>query len=230
MEPSEPICLLWATTRADTRLGRELEAQGAVLAHVVEDATNLVHQFQLRDFDALLMEWELPGANPRAVCARLRAEKPLPIIVTSPRYDETSLVLALDAGADDFWVGPLRAREMVARLTAHVRRARGIAEKSSLSAGPLRLDLRSRTCTVRGEPVAVTTNEFELLRALVARANRVVSREALLGSMKGDPGAVFDRAVDVAVYRLRLKLEPDPSRPILLRTIRGVGYMLTTAA
>jgi DNA-binding response OmpR family regulator len=78
--------------------------------------------------------------------------------------------------------------------------------------------------------VAVTTNEFELLRALVARANRVVSREALLGSMKGDPGAVFDRAVDVAVYRLRLKLEPDPSRPILLRTIRGVGYMLTTAA
>ncbi|HEU4729102.1 MAG TPA: response regulator transcription factor, partial [Kofleriaceae bacterium] len=124
---------------------------------------------------------------------------------------------------------PFQSRELLARIRAQARRARGEAgpRAERLEVGSLVIDASTMQVTVGGEPVAVTTSEFALLHALAQRAGRVMSREQLLLLLHGSTEEAFDRSIDVVVSRLRGKLEEDPKNPQMLKTIRGAGYMLT---
>ncbi|HET7508488.1 MAG TPA: response regulator transcription factor [Solirubrobacterales bacterium] len=172
----------------------------------------------------VVLDLGLPGIDGFEVCRRLRARTGVPILILSAREDEVDRVAGLEAGADDYVVKPFSPRELVARVKAILRRARdGGAAAEALAAGDVRLDRRSRTVSVGGEPVELTGREFELLAALLAHPGAVLSRERLLElAWQGEfPGGT--RTVDVHVAQLRAKL----GRPDLVETVRGAGYKLT---
>jgi DNA-binding response OmpR family regulator len=164
--------------------------------------------------DVVLLDLMLPGADGLEVCRRLRERADVPIIMVTARGEEADRVMGLEGGADDYVSKPFSSRELLARVRAHARRARG-------KAGP------QSTATLGGERLALTTYEFALLRVLAERAGRVLGREQLLELVHGSAEDAFDRSIDVHVSRLRHKLGDDPRTPRLLKTIRGVGYMLT---
>ena len=183
--------------------------------------------------DVLVLDLMLPGLDGLSVCRALRAAPAtatLPIIMVTARGEEADRVLGLESGADDYLAKPYSSRELLARIRAQVRRARGRAGPSSqpIQAGKLSLDPRSLSATLEGKPLVLTSYEFGLLRVLAERAGRVLSREQLLDLVKGNAEEVFDRSIDVHIFRLRQKLEEDPRNPKLLKTVRGAGYLLAT--
>lgn len=179
-------------------------------------------------YDVILLDLMLPGKDGLEVCRELRTRSDVPIIMVTARGEEIDRVIGLETGADDYLPKPYSSRELVARIRAQVRRARGHAGPSTqpIQAGRLQLDPRSLTATLDGKALALTSYEFTLLRALAERAGRVLSREQILDLVKGSADEVFDRSIDVHIFRLRQKLEEDPRNPKLLKTVRGAGYML----
>jgi len=178
--------------------------------------------------DVVLLDLMLPGASGLDVCRALRERIDVPIIMVTARSEEADRVLGLEGGADDYVSKPFSSRELLARIRAQARRGRGLTgpRASRLEVGELILDAATMTATMRGEPLALTTFEFSVLRALAERAGRVLTREQLLQLVHGAADEAFDRSIDVHVSRLRHKLRDDPRSPKLLKTIRGVGYML----
>jgi DNA-binding response OmpR family regulator len=148
--------------------------------------------------------------------------------MVTARKEEADRVMGLEGGADDYVSKPFSSRELLARIRAQVRRARGKAGPATprLEVGELVVDVATMTATLRGKRLALTTYEFALLRVLAERAGRVLAREQLLELVHGSAEEAFDRSIDVHVSRLRHKLEDDPRSPRMLKTIRGVGYML----
>ncbi len=179
--------------------------------------------------DVVLLDLMLPGAGGLEVCRRLRERVDVPIVMVTARGEEADRVMGLEGGADDYVVKPFSSRELLARVRAQARRARGRAGPRAprLEVGGLVIDASTMTATMGGKPLALTTFEFGLLRVLAERAGRVLGREQLLQLVHGSADEVFDRAVDVHVSRLRQKLGDDPRNPRFLKTVRGVGYMLT---
>jgi DNA-binding response OmpR family regulator len=149
--------------------------------------------------------------------------------MVTARGEEIDRVLGLETGADDYIPKPYSSRELLARIRALVRRVRGHVGPATqpIQTGRLQLDPRSLTATLDGKPLSLTSNEFGLLRVLAERAGRVLSREQILDLVKGSADEVFDRSIDVHIFRIRQKLEEDPRNPKLLKTVRGAGYMLT---
>lgn len=175
--------------------------------------------------DVILLDLMLPGTDGFEVCRQLRERLDTPIIMVTARGEEADRVMGLEGGADDYIAKPFSSRELLARVRAHARRARGrVGPQGVLNAGSLSLDPASRSVTMAGDPLSLTTYEFDLLRAFVERAGRVLPREQLAELMGGS--AVFDRSIDVHVSHLRQKLGDDSRSPRLLKTVRGVGYML----
>ena len=179
--------------------------------------------------DAVLLDLMLPGADGLDVCRALRARTDVPILMVTARTEEADRVLGLEGGADDYIAKPFQSRELLARIRAQVRRARGESgpRAERLDVGGLVIDAATMQVTLDGRPISLTTNEFTLLHALAQRAGRVLAREQLLQLLHGSSEEAFDRSIDVVVSRLRHKIEPDPRNPQLLKTIRGAGYMLT---
>ncbi|WNG30252.1 response regulator transcription factor [Cystobacter fuscus] len=181
-------------------------------------------------YDVILLDVMLPGRDGIEVCRELRTRSDIPIIMVTARGEEVDRVIGLETGADDYLAKPYSPRELLARIRAQVRRARGRAGPSSqpIQAGKLSLDPRSLRATLDGKVLPLTTYEFALLRVLAERAGRVLSREQLLDLVKGNAEEVFDRSVDVHIFRIRQKIEEDPRNPKLLRTVRGAGYLLAS--
>lgn len=179
-------------------------------------------------YDVILLDLMLPGKDGLEVCRELRTRSDVPIIMVTARGEEIDRVIGLETGADDYLPKPYSSRELVARIRAQVRRSRGHAGPSTqpIQAGRLQMDPRSLTATLDGKALSLTSYEFTLLRALAERAGRVLSREQILDLVKGSADEVFDRSIDVHIFRLRQKLEEDPRNPKLLKTVRGAGYML----
>ncbi len=177
-------------------------------------------------FDAVLLDVMMPGLDGLEVCRRIRAKHNVPVLMLTAKGDETDRVVGLELGADDYLPKPCSPRELLARLRAVLRRTQPEVVATSLAVGPIRADVPSRTVTVSDQRVDLTGLEFDLLIALMRRAGRVISREALLAEAGRDDVTVGERAVDVHISHLRQKLGDDPRSPRWIKTIRGVGYVL----
>jgi DNA-binding response OmpR family regulator len=179
--------------------------------------------------DVVLLDLMLPGVDGLEVCRQIRARLDVPIIMVTARTEEADRVLGLEGGADDYVSKPFQSRELLARIRAQARRARGEAgpKADRIELGRLIVDAGTMQVTVDGRNVSLTTIEFSLLRELAQRAGRVLAREQLLLLLHGSAEEAFDRSIDVLVSRVRSKIEDDPRNPRMLKTVRGVGYMLT---
>jgi DNA-binding response OmpR family regulator len=179
--------------------------------------------------DVVLLDLMLPGLDGVEVCRALRERVDVPIVMVTARTEEADRVLGLEGGADDYVAKPFSSRELLARIRAQARRARGKAgpPQGRVQVGDLIVDPATMTATLDGELLALTTFEFALLRVLAERSGRVLTREQLLELLHGNAEESFDRSIDVHVSRLRHKLGDDPRNPRRLKTVRGVGYVLT---
>lgn len=164
----------------------------------------------------------------RAIRRADRAIAQVPIIMLTARGDDFDRIVGLELGADDYLPKPFNPRELLARVQAVLRRATPDTDQHDpvLHAAGIRMDPARRECTVHGNPVDLTTTEFDLLHALVAAAGRVIPRESLMATARGDAYASFDRSVDVHVSHLRRKLGDNPRKPQMIKTVRGVGYLV----
>lgn len=175
----------------------------------------------------ILLDLMLPGGDGVEVCRALRRRMDVPIIMLTARREEIDRVIGLDAGADDYVTKPFSSRELLSRIHAILRRTRGlIGGRATLRAGAIELDLAARRATVHGRDVALTSYEFDLLRALAERCGHVLSREQLLDLARGSSELAFERSIDVQISKLRQKIGDDARNPQFLKTVRGVGYML----
>jgi DNA-binding response OmpR family regulator len=217
----------------DERLARftaeYLERHGVHVVHAADGEVAL-REAHARAFDVIVLDLLLPRRDGLSVCRELRTRSDVPILMVTALGDESDRVIGLELGADDYLVKPFSARELLARIRAAVRRARGQLGPSAdlLAAGELELRPGSMTVAYRGVAVELTSYEFAILRVLVERQGRVLSREQILELAKGSAEDAFDRSIDVRISRIRQKLGEDSSRRSIIRTVRGAGYMLTT--
>ncbi|GEJ59017.1 response regulator [Anaeromyxobacter diazotrophicus] len=209
-------------------LTRDYLASHEVVVTIAADGRQGLAEALARRYDVVLLDLMLPGKNGLDVCRELRARSDVPVIVLTARGEEADRVLGLELGADDYLAKPFSPRELLARIRAVVRRARGQAGPSLevVRVGALVVDPAARRATRDGQELQLTAYEFALLKALAERAGRVLTREQLMELAKGSAEESFDRSVDVHVSRLRHKLGDDPKRPRLLKTVRGLGYLL----
>jgi len=206
-----------------------LESHGVKVTHAANGELGLREALRVRH-DAVLLDLMLPVMDGLTVCRQIRERSDVPILMVTARADEVDRVLGLELGADDYVPKPFSPRELLARVRAAVRRARGLVGPSAtLKVGSLILSISSQTATLDGRPLVLTGYEFTILRVLLERRGRVLSREQLLDLAKGSADESFDRSIDVRISRLRQKLrEHSPGAPLLIRTVRGMGYMLVS--
>ena len=183
-----------------------------------------------QDPDLILLDLMLPEMDGFEVCRRLRGEgRATPVIMLTAREEETDKVLGLELGADDYITKPFSMRELLARVKANIRRI-GMTVQAALSGerlelGRITVDPQAMTVSKDGQPLDLTQREYELVRVLSSHRGQVFSREALMEQVWNYEGYVGDvRAVDVAIRRLREKLEDDPADPKFVVTRRGLGY------
>jgi DNA-binding response OmpR family regulator len=209
-------------------LTREYLGGHGVAVEVVADGRRGLAEAQRGGWDVVLLDLMLPGLPGLDLCRELRARSDVPIIVLTARGEEADRVMGLELGADDYLAKPFSPRELLARIRAVTRRAKGRAGPAlkAVKVGALVIDPSARSVTLSGQAVELTAYEFALLHALAERAGRVLSREQLMEFARGSPEDSFDRSVDVHVSRLRQKLGDDPKRPRLIKTVRGAGYVL----
>jgi two-component system response regulator RegX3 len=182
-------------------------------------------QFDRDGADLVLLDLVLPQMSGLEVCRELRSRGDVPIIMVSVCDSEIDIVVGLEVGADDYVTKPYSARELVARIRAVQRRHRIVTPAASvLMVGPVRVDVDRRDVTVNGIPVILTPKEFELLEVLLRNAGRVLTRQQLIDRVWGLDYVGDTRTLNVLITRLRGKIEPDPSSPRHLQTLRGVGY------
>ena len=183
--------------------------------------------------DLILLDLMLPGMDGFEVCRRIReAGSSVPIVMLTAREEEDDKVRGLELGADDYITKPFKNRELIARVKANIRRvdmtpapAAPAASAAPAGAGRVTVDEERATIYKDGRPMDLTQREYDLIRYLAARPGKVFSREALMEHVWNYEGYVGDvRAVDVAVRRLREKLEDDPANPRFIKTKRGMGY------
>jgi DNA-binding response OmpR family regulator len=180
--------------------------------------------------DLVVLDVRLPGIDGFEVLRQLRRESRAPVLFLTARSDEVDKVVGLEMGADDYLVKPFSVRELVSRIRALLRRAYGeLADTQTgrtLRRGDLVIDLERRRVTRGDEKISLTTTEFDLLRHLAARPGRVYTRSQLLELVRDYDDALEqdERTINVHVSHIRDKIEPDPSKPRYIRTVRGVGY------
>jgi DNA-binding response OmpR family regulator len=184
--------------------------------------------------DLVLLDLGLPGEDGFELTRRLRESWRGALIIITGRGESVDRVVGLELGADDYVTKPFDLRELLARVRSVLRRSANLApadhppDELPYHFAGFRLDPLARTLrTARGEQVALTTGEFELLRAFLEHPNRVLSRDDLMERIHGRNAGPYDRAIDVQVGRLRRKIETDPTQPELIKSVRGAGYLFT---
>lgn len=179
--------------------------------------------------DAIVMDLMLPVEDGLTLTRYIRTQSSVPVLMLSARGEEMDRIIGLEVGADDYLAKPFGPRELLARLRALLRRSQKTLQASPanemLQFGPFVIDLDGRRLLRDHTEVLLTSAEFDLLAAFVARPNRVLSRDTLVDLLKGYDRAPFDRSIDIRVTRLRRKIEDDPAAPAYIRTVRGEGYL-----
>jgi two-component system phosphate regulon response regulator OmpR len=213
-------------------LERYLSEQGFAVKSV-PDAPAMDRLLARERFDLLILDLMLPGEDGLSICRRLRAASPDPaLVMLTAKGDEVDRIVGLEMGADDYLPKPFNPRELVARINAVLRRRAPAAPPGSPAAageplrfGPFTLDLSTRQLSRDGRPVALTTGEFALLKALAEHPRVSLSRDRLMALARGREKEAYDRSIDVQVSRLRRIIEDDPARPRYIQTVWGYGYV-----
>ena len=199
----------------------------------VTGGAELMSAFRSEVIDLVLLDLRLRGEDGMQLLRRLRAESQIPVIILTGRAEEADRIMGLELGADDYLTKPFSPRELLARIRTVLRRTHSGQE---VHGAPVcrayripgwELNLRTRRLTAAdGADVALSNGEFNLLAALLATANRVVTRDQLIEMSRRYDNEVYDRAIDVAVLRLRRKIERNPAEPSIIVTERGIGYRI----
>jgi two-component system phosphate regulon response regulator OmpR len=184
-------------------------------------------------YDLMVLDLMLPGEDGLAICRRLRgAGDQTPIIMLTAKGEEVDRIIGLEMGADDYLPKPFSPRELVARINAVLRRKAPVEIPGAPSDGPQTfefgefiLDLANRTLKKNGENINLTTGEFSVLKVFARHARQPLSREKLMELARGREYEVFDRSLDVQISRLRKLVEPDPTNPLYIQTVWGLGYV-----
>jgi two-component system response regulator ResD len=192
--------------------------------HVSSDGGQALVDFERVKPDLVVLDLGLPGIDGLQVTRRLRRDSDVAILMLTARTSESDKLLGLELGADDYVTKPFSTAELMARVHALLRRASGTVRERVLDLGPIHIDPTRRTVERHGEPVTLTTLEFDVLYFLASRPGRVFTREALMEQVWGTDRVVDDRSIDSLVSRLRKKLEADPDDPRWLQTVWGAGY------
>jgi two-component system response regulator MtrA len=211
-----------ASIREVAKLG--LTQAGFHVTTAPDGREGLLH-FRQAPFDLVILDVMLPVLDGYEVCRQIRAESRVPIIMLSAKSDTVDVVVGLELGADDYVTKPFEMAELVARARAAVRRATAVGdEEPVLVRGDLEIDPGAFVARRRGEEVTLSATEFRLLLELARRPGQVFTRELLLQRVWNYDYLGDSRLVDVAVQRLRAKVEDDPKEPRTIKTVRGVGY------
>ncbi|HEY7132560.1 MAG TPA: response regulator transcription factor [Candidatus Limnocylindrales bacterium] len=189
------------------------------------DGVEGLERFRNEPVDLVLLDIMLPRLDGYEVCRQIRRTSTVPVVMLTARGDTIDVVVGLEAGADDYVRKPFDLPELIARIRAALRRA-GTAgdEPAGLRLGPLEIDIAGRTVARDGTEIPLTRTEFDLLLELARHAGQVLSRDVLLDRVWGYDYLGDSRLVDVAIQRLRAKVESDPATPELIQTVRGAGY------
>ncbi|MBI3433483.1 MAG: response regulator [Proteobacteria bacterium] len=212
----------------DLRLaGMVAEYLGAAGLRVAQaaNAREGLDRLKREAFDALVLDLMLPDADGLDLCRRLRTTSDIPILMLTARGDAMDRVVGLEIGADDYLPKPFEPRELLARLRAMLRRRSAGSSPELRRFGRLEIDRGARKVRLDGEERALTSYQFALIDALAEHAGRVMSREALMDLVKGEPAGAFDRSIDVHISRIRALIEDDPKRARRILTVRGAGYV-----
>jgi two-component system, OmpR family, response regulator len=214
-------------------LARFLEEKHHMRVTAVRDAREARRAFTNGHYHLVVLDLMLPGEGGMEFARWLRTQSNVPIVMLTAMGEETDRIIGLELGADDYVAKPFNPRELLARIRAVLRRSGDQAEnRHDPSVRGFRFNgwtlepARRRLLNPEGVEVALTGGEYDLLLALVERANRVLTRDMLLDLLRGRQAGPFDRAIDVAVSRLRRKLEDDGRNAQLIKTVRGGGYVL----
>lgn len=207
---------------AENGLRVSAAASGADMSSILEDAA----------IDLVVLDLRLAGEDGMEIARRLRSESVIPLIMLTGVRDEADRVMGLELGADDYLTKPFSPRELLARVRTVLRRAKAAtpaqtrgADIRALRFGEFELNLRTRRFAGKGgNRIELTSGEFNLLAALLASPQRVLTRDQLIEASRVYDNEVYDRAVDVQIMRLRRKIEADPTHPVYILTERGIGY------
>jgi len=203
--------------------------QAGFQVHTVHTGRAALTAFDHERPDFLLLDINMPEPNGLDVCRTIRSRSPVPIMMLTARSHEDDMILALDCGADDYVVKPFSPRSLLARVKALARRSE-TATLETLSAGQFQLDLEQHLLTIRGQgQLLLTPLETKALHALMTAPGRTVSTDKLLNHIWGHAATRDRRTLKQLIYRLRQKLERDPSVPQVLQTTPGSGYKLFIA-
>lgn len=198
----------------------------------VQHGTRGLERARTGNYDLLVLDVMLPGMNGFDLLRELRTASEVPVLLLTARGDELDRIVGLEIGADDYLPKPFNARELLARIRAIGRRnARTAASpKHPVSVGDVELDPGTRTITLNGKVLDVTTVEFNLLEMLLRAAGNVVSRDDIASTVLGRELSPFDRSIDVHISKLRKKLGNLPNGRERIKTIRNTGYMYVSMA
>jgi two-component system OmpR family response regulator len=231
-EPAPHILVVDDDREIRDLLARFLEKHGFRVT-TARDGRDLRRAIPNGHYALVVLDLMLPGEDGLSLLRWLReAHGRLPVVMLTAMGEETDRIVGLELGADDYVPKPFNPRELLARIRAVLRRAEGAAPESAEPGATFRFagwtleTARRRLLDPSGTEVPLTGGEFDLLRILAERAGRVLTREMLMDLLHGRTTGPFDRAIDVAVSRLRRKLEDDGKAPDLIKTVRGGGYVL----
>jgi two-component system, OmpR family, response regulator MtrA len=189
------------------------------------DGVEGLERFRSDPFDLVLLDVMLPRLDGYEVCRQIRRTSTVPVVMLTARADTMDVVVGLEAGADDYVRKPFEVPELIARVRAALRRAGRLPDETDrLELGPLGIDVAGRSVRRDGIDIPLTRTEFDLLLELVRHPGQVLTRDVLLDRVWGYDYLGDSRLVDVAIQRLRAKIETDPAAPELVLTVRGAGY------
>ncbi len=202
-----------------------LEREGYRVA-TAKDGPGALAEFDRDGADLILLDLMLPGISGTEVCRQIRTHSSVPIIMLTAKDSEVDIVVGLELGADDYVTKPYSSRELLARMRAVLRRRIevDVAAEEVLIAGDVTMDVERHTVTVRGESLVLPLKEYELLEVLLRNAGRVMTRGQLMDRVWGADYVGDSKTLDVHVKRIRGRIEQDPASPVMLLTVRGLGY------